>query len=451
VSRRLGIRPTVRLRLTLIYSGLFVAAAAALLSLNYVLVRHRERQGGTARAVICGAGFQGTPPVAGRSTPTPCPPPVVKAAAAGDSLIQAGTAGTMYFRNVPPPAGPGALNQLTRVVTSSQQHTLHTLEVESGLALGLMAIASLGLGWLVAGRALRPVHRITETARRLSQETLDDRINLDGPNDELKELADTFDAMLGRLDRAFSSQRRFVANASHELRTPLATERVLIDEGLANRHASCDDLRAVLEQLRVNSEDSERLVNALLVLARSERGVDRWVATDMAELTAEVVERTRAEAVTAGVTIRSALAPAPTVGDPALLERLIGNLVENAVRHNLPSGGWVDVTTTAPTGRVVLRVANSGHVVDPDIVPALFGPFRREGPDRTSAERGFGLGLSIVQAVVDAHRGCLEATALKGGGLEIVVSLAASVAVVPGDGPGAPMEPTAGRAGVPTA
>jgi signal transduction histidine kinase len=423
VTRRLGIRPTVRLRLTLLYSGLFVAAGAALLSLNYVLVSHRERRNATATAVICSAGFQETLPARTSSDPTACPIPPVRADDAG--LIQAGAAGTMYFRNVQPPA-PGALNELKKVVTSSQNHTLHTLEVESGLALALMAVASLGLGWFVAGRALRPVHRITETARRLSQETLDHRINLDGPDDELKELADTFDAMLTRLGRAFSSQSRFVANASHELRTPLATERVLIDEALSNRQASPEDLRAILEQLRVNSEESETLVNALLLLARSERGVERWVATDMAELAAEVVARTQSEAVTGGVTIRAALVPAPTVGDPTLLERLIGNLVENAVRHNLPTGGWVEVGTGVTTDGVVLRVGNSGQVIDPDTVPALFAPFHRQGRDRTSNDRGFGLGLSIVQAVVDAHRGHLEASAPGRGGLEVVVSLAAS-------------------------
>jgi signal transduction histidine kinase len=286
-----------------------------------------------------------------------------------------------------------------------------------------MAVASLGLGWLIAGRVLRPVHHITDTARRLSQETLHERINLKGPNDELKELADTFDAMLSRLDRAFSSQRRFVANASHELRTPLATERVLIDEALANRGAGADELRAILEHLRVNSEETEALINALLVLARSERGVERWGPADLANVAAGVIEQTRSEAVTRGVTLRSDLKPAAVLGDPALLERLVGNLVENAVRHNVVIGGWLHVRTGSTNGRATLRISNSGPVVAPEHVGSLFEPFRRDGTARTSTDGGFGLGLSIVQSVVQAHHGRLETKAPESGGLDLTVSL----------------------------
>jgi signal transduction histidine kinase len=317
------------------------------------------------------------------------------------------------------------VGQLRKVVKTSQNHTLQTLAIESGVALGLMALVSLGLGWLIAGRVLRPVHRITNIARQLSQDTLHKRIDLDGPDDELKELADTFDAMLMRLDQAFSSQRRFVANASHELRTPLATERVLIDEALANRTASPGDLRAILEQLRVNSEESESLIDALLVLARSQRGVDRWVRADLATLAAQVVDRSGAEAVMAGVEIRSTLNPAPVTGDPALLERLIGNLVENGIRHNLSTGGQVKVETFTAAGQPTLRVSNSGRVLAPSVVPTLFEPFRRDGAERVSTDRGVGLGLSIVEAVVVAHGGRLEATAPPDGGLAFVVRLPA--------------------------
>ena len=174
------------------------------------------------------------------------------------------------------PADPGRGPPAHRRGTASQVHTLDSFKLESAIALGIITIVSFGLSWWMAGRALAPVHRITDAARSLSERTLHARINLQGPNDELKQLADTFDAMLGRLERAFHSQRRFVANASHELRTPLATERVLIDEALANRSASPDDLRSILEQLRANSEDTERLIDALLVLARSERGIEQW-------------------------------------------------------------------------------------------------------------------------------------------------------------------------------
>jgi signal transduction histidine kinase len=418
MTGRLGIRPTVRLRLTLLYSGLFVAAAAALLGINYLLVSHREHQSGTVKAIICqvsgtsGPGEQ-TSVTAPSLSSGGCPLPGIKGAQIPDQG---------YFNRVSSQVGVG---QLRKVVKTSQNHTLQTLAIESGVALGLMALVSLGLGWLIAGRVLRPVHRITNIARQLSQDTLHKRIDLDGPDDELKELADTFDAMLMRLDQAFSSQRRFVANASHELRTPLATERVLIDEALANRTASPGDLRAILEQLRVNSEESESLIDALLVLARSQRGVDRWVRADLATLAAQVVDRSGAEAVMAGVEIRSTLNPAPVTGDPALLERLIGNLVENGIRHNLSTGGRVTVETFTAAGQPTLRVSNSGRVLAPSVVPTLFEPFRRDGAERVSTDRGVGLGLSIVEAVVVAHGGRLEATAPPDGGLAFVVRLPA--------------------------
>jgi signal transduction histidine kinase len=347
-----------------------------------------------------------------------CPEPAGYSASNGSHVSSA-----LSLKSRLPPGVPPTPAALRKLVTNSQAHTLQALAIESGVALSLMAVASLGLGWLIAGRVLRPVHRITDTARRLSEETLHERINLTGPNDELKELADTFDAMLSRLDRAFNSQRRFVANASHELRTPLATERVLIDEALANRGAGPVELRAILEHLRVNSEETEALINALLVLARSERGVERFTPTGLAELASDVVQQTRPEALTRAVSMSSDLKPAPALGDPALLERLVGNLVENAVRHNLPGGGWVHVATGSTGPRATLRVANSGPVVAPGHVAFLFEPFRRGGADRTRTDGGSGLGLSIVRSVVEAHRGQLETTAPASGGLEITVSL----------------------------
>jgi signal transduction histidine kinase len=427
------IRPSVRLRLTLTYSGLFVLAGAALLSLNYVLVSNREHGKNTAIGIVCkgktpGLGLfntQGSAAgVASGSAPVPNQLTVPPGCAKVSTAPPPANALPTYRPAQGDVAKVGALRELA---TQAQDHTLHTLQIESGVALGLMAVVSLGLGWLVAGRALRPVHRITDTARRLSQETLHERIRLEGPDDELKELADTFDAMLARLDRAFTSQRRFVANASHELRTPLATERILIDEALANRRASTAELRAILEDLRANGEDSERLIDSLLLLARSERGVERWLPVDLAVLAGQVVERAGAEAVTKGVEIRTVLRPANTLGDPALLERLIGNLVENGLRHNLPNGGWLEVGTHMRQGRALLDISNSGRVLDPDILPRLLEPFRREGADRTGTTGGgFGLGLSIVQAVVDAHDGQLETSAPLEGGLHVTVRLTAA-------------------------
>ena len=235
----------------------------------------------------------------------------------------------------------------------------------------------------MAGRALQPVHRITDAARRLSEQTLHSRINLKGPDDELKELADTFDAMLARLDRAFTSQRRFVANASHELRTPLATERVLIDEALANRSARPEDFRAILEDLRANSEETERLVDALLVLARSERGIERWSDVDLAAAAEAALAVAAPEAARKGVQVRSDLTPVTVKGDPGLLERLIGNVVENGIRHNF-AGGWVNIAVhpyraqRVPRGHQQRPHSRRRHRRHPDRTV----PPRRPGPNQ---------------------------------------------------------------------
>jgi signal transduction histidine kinase len=300
---------------------------------------------------------------------------------------------------------------------------LDSFKIESAIALGIMTIVSFGLSWWMAGRALAPVHRVTDAARSLSERTLHARINLQGPNDELKQLADTFDAMLGRLERAFRSQRRFVANASHELRTPLATERVLIDEALANRSAGPDDLRTILEHLRANSEETERLLDALLVLARSERGIEKWSPVDLSSVVASVLDQSATEAAVTGVKVSSTLEPVLVSGDPGLLERLAGNLIENAIRHNV-TGGHAAVSVSLWKDRVaVLEVENTGPVLEPESVNRLVEPFRRAGADRASNNGGVGLGLSIVDAVVTAHHGTMTLRAPQEGGLHVRVQL----------------------------
>ena len=440
--------PTVRLRLTLTYTSLFVVTGAALLGVSYILVQHREKGAGAAVQIICttkgpnglpqsavfGPG-PGTPSGTLTVNPSNCPNVVGSVfhqsfasgqtfqggSASGGVVASGGKVGV--GQQIPGPTA-AELRRLTAAVKASQAQTLASFKVESALALGLLTILSFGLSWWMAGRALRPVHRITDAARSLSERTLHARINLQGPNDELKQLADTFDSMLGRLDRAFNSQRRFVANASHELRTPLATERVLIDEALANRSASQLELRSILGQLRVNSEETERLIDALLILARSERGIDKWTTIELSATAAAVVEQAGAEAAVVGVTIDSDLQPVPVSGDPALIERLAGNLIENAIRHNLP-GGTVSVTTRRRAEAALLRVVNTGPRIEPDEVSALVEPFRRSGPDRSSngAGGGLGLGLSIVDAIVNAHRGSVSLGALDRGGLDVEVRL----------------------------
>lgn len=446
--------PTVRLRLALTYTALFVVTGAALLSVSYLLVKYFDRGPATAASIICTrqsvsrisanpslATSSGTGGAAAGANPGQVEP------STGTVILKQSdcqnAVGSFYYHSSSGSASSGGavgpvqsgsteealpgptaeqVRELTGAVTASEAHVLSSFKLDSALALALITMMSFGLSWWMAGRALRPVHQITDAARTLSERTLNARINLQGPNDELKQLADTFDAMLGRLDRAFESQRRFVTNASHELRTPLATERVLIDEALANRSAGVDELRFALEQLRTNSKDTERLIDALLVLARSQRGIERWSPVDLSSTVSSVVDQSNPEAAQSGVTIETDLEPIAVGGDPGLLERLVVNLIENGIRHNHP-GGSVSVTTRRGTGDAILHVANTGPPVDPAAVAGLVEPFRRAQADRTSDDGGLGLGLSIVDAIVSAHRGTMEISARAQGGLDVHVRL----------------------------
>jgi signal transduction histidine kinase len=300
----------------------------------------------------------------------------------------------------------------------------------AGLVFAVVAAVALVAAYVLAGRALQPVGRVTATARRLSEQNLGDRIALEGPRDEVKELADTFDAMLARLDAAFDSQRRFVANASHELRTPLAVIRTEVDVTLGDPAATTAELRTMGEVVREASVRADRLVDALLVLARSEGrsdpGLHQREPVDLAGLVPAAVAAVAAEATARGLTVTTETRPAPVEGDPQLLERLVGNLVENAVRHNV-DGGWVTVRTGAggTDGGTWLTVGNTGPAVPAGDVEELFQPFRRGGTARTGT-RGAGLGLSIVRAVAAAHGGAVSAAArADGGGLEVTVRLPA--------------------------
>lgn len=302
----------------------------------------------------------------------------------------------------------------------------------AGLVFLVVTVVALAAAYVLAGRALQPVGRVTATARRLSEENLGDRIALDGPPDELKELADTFDAMLARLDGAFDSQRRFVANASHELRTPLAVIRTEVDVTLGDPGASVAELRTMGEVVREASVRADRLVDALLVLARSEgrsrSGLQEREPVDLAGLVPAAVAAVAAEAAARGLSVSTDTRPAPVEGDPHLLERLVGNLVENAVRHNV-DGGWVTVSTgtgtdSGPDSGTWLTVRNTGPAVPVGEVDELFQPFRRGGTARTGS-RGAGLGLSIVRAVAAAHGGAVSAAARTEGGLSVTVRLPA--------------------------
>jgi signal transduction histidine kinase len=378
--RRPRLRPTLRLRLTLLNGVLLVGAGAVLVMLAWLLV--------------------------------------------GDALRPA-----------------DELRPGTRVVLADgrtmdardwQQEVVGVAEREL-LAKGLVALLAISVvgvagAYAVAGRALRPLHQVTATAQRLGEETLDQRIRYAGADDEVAELAGTFDAMLDRLRDAFESQKRFVANASHELRTPLAVMRTEIDVTLADPDADVAEYRRMATVVRDASERANGLVDALLVLARSEaqsgRRLARKTEADLAAGVRAALTTVDREATRLKLDISTDLQPAPVVGDPSLLDRLAGNLIENAIRYN-QLHGRVWVRTGADRTHAWLVVGNTGFEVDQADLPGLFEPFRRGGRERTGA-RGSGLGLSIVRAVCDAHGGSVTAVSQDGGGLEVTVTLPAA-------------------------
>jgi len=309
---------------------------------------------------------------------------------------------------------------------------LADLRGQFALALAGTLLLAIVLGWAVAGRALRPLAEITATARRVSQDRLDERIALGGPHDELRELADTFDDMLERLAAAFASQRRFVANASHELRTPMTVLRAEVDVALADPDASVAELRAMGETVREATIETEQLLESLLTLARSEAGVDQRVAVDLGAAVARAVDLRRDEAAERGIALRvEAPAEAPTLvdGDRRLLERLAANLVDNAVRHNV-AGGWVRVALTCDPDAVRLAVENAGDPIPDASAARLVEPFQRLAR-RGDGPSGAGLGLSIVRAVAIAHGGDVDVRARPGGGLTVTVRLPRSAASTP--------------------
>ncbi|MBN6055305.1 HAMP domain-containing histidine kinase [Nonomuraea sp. RK-328] len=291
------------------------------------------------------------------------------------------------------------------------------------LALVGVGILALILGYFVADRALRPVTQMTATARKLSESNLaHQRIDLEGPDDELKELADTFDAMLTRLNVAFDTQRRFVANASHELRTPLTINRTVLEIALSDPEAS-QDLKALGRTLLEVNARNEKLIEGLLLLARSERELAVRKPLDVQDVARTAVEQVTPFAEEAGVTITTELVGAPTVGDPVLLERSVSNLLENAVKYNVPENGKVWIRTGMVDGALVVQVANTGQHVPAYEVNSLFEPFRRLHADRVESAKGAGLGLSIVRAVVQAHGGNVTAVPREGGGLVVTIRL----------------------------
>jgi signal transduction histidine kinase len=381
-ARRLHLpRRTIRLRLALLYGGLFFISGAVLLAITYAGVSHTH-----------GAYTQAAPV----------------------RIIQPGPAEAV----VPPGSGPpGAVT----VVDSNQRNVdLRVLAIVSVLALALMAAISMGLGWLIAGRVLRPLRTITSAARDISATDLHRRLALKGPDDEFKELGDTFDGLLGRLDASFQSQRQFVANASHELRTPLARLKTLAQVALADPDAGVKSLRAAHERVLASEQQLEELIEALLSLASSERGLDRREPIDLTAVTDEAIAARREEIEHRGLELNATLQGAHVKGDRQLIERLVANLLDNAIRHNTP-GGWVTITTATEDGEAVLAVLNSGAIIAPEGVERLLQPFHRLGADRLGHGDGHGLGLSIVAAIATAHGANLSVHPRAEGGLRAEV------------------------------
>ncbi len=395
-------RRTIRMRLAVLYGSLFFLSGAVLLGIIYAGVSH-------------------THGLYSQAFPAP--------------VIRTETRGTPA--GIPPRGGGGA-----REKAELEEQALHSslsggaavkvfdpgqhgadvraLAFVSLIALVAMAAVSMGLGWLVAGRVLRPLRTITSAAREISATDLHRRLALTGPDDEFKELGDTFDGLLGRLEASFQAQRQFVANASHELRTPLARLKTLAQVALADPSASVESLRAAHDRVLASEQQLEQLIDALLSLARGERGLERRQAVGLAALAADLLDERGVEIERRGLRLNTELDAARVQGDPRLLERLVANLIDNAIRHNTV-GGRIEVATATTTGSVVLSVVNDGPVVPAEELERLRAPFERLGAARTGAGDGHGLGLSIVHAIVSAHGAQLAIGSRPEGGLAVEV------------------------------
>ncbi len=391
--------PTIRLRLTLVYGGLFLGTAVALLAITYTLVHHQY-----SGSFFISSGHKA----------------VVAVQKSGGTPVK-----VLPDPRFGVPIGPQALAPTEKLAIAAAQGqsdaALHKLFVDSTIALALMTVLSLWLGWVIAGRVLRPLRVITETARDISASSLHRRLALEGPDDELKQLGTTVDGLLARLETSFEAQRQFVANASHELRTPLTLERTLLELALSDPNASVDSYRHTCEQLLAVGNQQERLIEALLTLSRSQRGLDSHDAVDLAAIVAAAAAATDHD----GLAFETNIQPARTTGNPRLVERLVANLISNAVDHNI-DGGHIGLTTETRDGQALLTITNTGPTIALGELDRLFQPFERLDTTRTSGASGLGLGLSIVRAIADAHGATITTEAPMEGGLHLRVSFPAA-------------------------
>lgn len=387
-------RLPIRVRLTLLYGALFMACGVILLGVTYLLLDAglADRFKSVALQITQGDGITAVPGTSAKDLP---------------------------WESVGGVAGSTGLRELQDRYRAA---TLHSLLRQGALALGVLTVVATFFGYLMAGRVLRPLNRISETADRITTRgDLTERLAFTGPRDEVTRLADTFDSMMERLDRSFRDQQRFIADASHELRTPLAINRTLIEVALRRKTATEDTKRLGASLLTVN-ERNERLINGLLALAKGETEVTDRTPVDLAELARHTAESHQAQAAEAGIGLRLDTGPATTSGNAVMLERIIHNLLENALRYNEPNG-WVRLTTRGTPDSAALTVENTGPVVAGQDIEALFQPFRRLGADRTGSERGSGLGLAIVRAIARSHGGEVTAIPREHGGLVVTTVL----------------------------
>jgi signal transduction histidine kinase len=386
-------RRTARLRLTTLYGGLFLACGAILLVVTYALVEQAIIPGGH----VNDSGFN--------QIEVP-------------RELFNGSLGTGAITNAQLYVLEGTLGK--EIANSDLRQVL----IDAPIALAIVTVLALALGWFVAGRILRPLATITAAARRISASNLNQRLALRGPDDELKALGDTLDELFARLEASFHAQRNFVANASHELRTPLTRERAMLQVALDDPGTTAETWRRVAGEVLASNAEQNSLIEALLTLASSQSGLGEREPVDLAAVTSEVLFAARPEALRRGLSLDAVTRPAPLLGDKLLAERLVANLVGNAVRHNV-AGGQVEISTTARDGRAILTVANTGPSIPAEAVGRLFQPFLRLDGRRVRHDSGHGLGLSIVHAIAAAHGAAITAHARHGGGLFIEVTFPA--------------------------
>ncbi|MEO3873922.1 ATP-binding protein [Nonomuraea sp. B12E4] len=372
---------TVRQRFTALYGALFLLSAIGLLALTYVV------------------------------------------ASGPSNISRAAPMGEQPYRSSALAAAQERIGQLEAELAQAETHQSRQLLLGSAVALGVMAVVSMVLGRFVAGRVLRPLRAITATTRRISADNLHERLAVAGPADEVKDLADTIDGLLERLEGSFAAQRRFVADASHELRTPLATMRASLDVAVAKPEPVPEQTVSLAGRLRTELDQVDRLLDGLLVLARAQHGamVDR-AAVSLGDAVAAALEARAAGIAAQDLTVRTDLGDVRTRGSRTLLSRMVDNVIDNAVRHNRP-GGWIQVAATAADGTALLVVETGGDALDQEQVALLARPFQRLGPDRTHSGDGSGLGLTIVAAVAAAHGGALDLSARPAGGLRVAITL----------------------------